>query len=176
MTRSSSAAPRYSAPRIARIVGVAALLATAFAPPVHAASPIAFFNEADPDKAYKIENKDPVNIASVTLDITQPSYVLVQFTAHATTEDTVGCPCSLRAMFKADDARPLPVRRVNLGAPNVVTQLGYEHDRQGLSGSYVFEAAPGRRTYTLVMQQQSGDSKTIEVFYPNLQAIAFPRQ
>jgi len=25
------------------------------------------------------------------------------------------------------------------------------------------------------MQQQSGDSKSIEIYYPNLQAIAFPR-
>jgi len=142
----------------------------------HAASPLTFYNEADPDKAYKLPGKDPVTIATVTLDISQPSNVLVQFTSHATSEDTAGCPCSVRASLRADDSAAKPVRRVNLGAPGIVEQFKYEHDRQGVDGSYVFEAAPGKHTYSLVMQQQSGDSKSIEFFYPNLQAIAFPRQ
>lgn len=136
---------------------------------------IAYFNESDPDKAYQIPGKDPVNIASVTLEIMQPSHVLVQFTSHATSEDTKGCPCSVRASLKANDGKPQPVRRVNLGAPGVVEQFKYEHDRQGVDGSYVFDAAPGKHTYTLIMQQQSGDNKSIEIFYPNLQAIVFPK-
>jgi len=142
----------------------------------HAASPLAFYNEADPDKAYKLPGKEPVTIATVTLEVSQPSNVLVQFTSHATSEDTAGCPCSVRASLRADDSAAKPVRRVNLGAPGIVEQFKYEHDRQGVDGSYVFEAAPGKHTYSLVMQQQSGDSKSIEFFYPNLQAIAFPRQ
>lgn len=141
----------------------------------HAASPLAFYNEADPDKAYKIPGKEPVTIATVTLEVSQPSNVLVQFTSHATSEETVGCPCSVRASLKADDGAAMPVRRVNLGAPGVVDQFKYEHDRQGVDGSYVFEAAPGKHIYSLVMQQQSGDSKSIKIYYPNLQAIAFPR-
>ena len=136
---------------------------------------IAYFNESNPDKAYKIPGKEPVVIASVTLEIMKPSKVLVQFTSHATSEDTKGCPCSVRASLKADDGKPQPVRRVNLGAPGVVEQFKYEHDRQGVDGSYVFDAAPGKHTYTLIMQQQSGDNKSIEIFYPNLQAIVFPK-
>lgn len=141
----------------------------------HAASPLAFFNESDPDKAYKIPEKEAVTIATVTLQVTQPSNVLVQFTSHATSEDTAGCPCSVRASLRADDGKPQPVRRVNLGAPGVVEQFKYEHDRQGVDGSFVFPAEPGTHKYELLMQQQSGTNKTIEVFYPNLQAIAFPR-
>lgn len=140
-----------------------------------AGSPIAFYNESDPDKGYAITGKDPVVIATLTLEVDKPSYVLTQFTSHATTEDTVGCPCSLRASIKADDGKAQFVRRVNLGAPAVVDTMKYEHDRQGVDGSYVFEAAPGKHTYTLIMEQQSGESKTMEVFYPNFQAIAYPR-
>jgi hypothetical protein len=139
------------------------------------AQSIAFFNESDPDKAYKIPEKDLATIATVTLEVKQPSLVLVQFTSHVTTEDTAGCPCSVRAMLQADDGKPQAVRRVNLSSPGVVVTFKYEHDRQGMDGSYVFEASPGKRTYSLLMQQQSGSNKTIELFYPNLQAIAFPK-
>lgn len=155
-------------------IAMAALLGAAPGA-AHAASPLAFFNESDPDKAYKVPEKEAITIATVTLQVTQPSNVLVQFTSHATSEDTAGCPCSVRASLRADDGKPQPVRRVNLGAPGVVEQFKYEHDRQGVDGSFVFPAEPGTHKYELIMQQQSGTNKTIEVFYPNLQAIAFPR-
>ncbi len=64
--------------------------------PVSAQS-IAFFNESDPDKAYKIPEKDVATIATVTLEVKQPSLVLVQFANHVTTEDMAGRPCSVRA-------------------------------------------------------------------------------
>ncbi len=167
----------HASPRGKLLRGLLSVLATvgilAAANAARAAPAIAFYNESDPDKGYKIEGKDPVVIATVKLEVQQPSLVLVQFSGHVTTEDNLGCPCSVRASVKADDGKPQPVKRVNLGAPGVVDVLKYEHDRQGVDGSYVFEVAPGQHSFQLIMQQQSGDSKTIELFYPNFQAIAF---
>lgn len=79
------------------MIGCAPLVVAAMMGHAQASSQIAFFNESNPDKGYKVEGKDPIPIASVTLALEHPSNVLVQFTSHATTEDTVGCPCSVRA-------------------------------------------------------------------------------
>ena len=65
------------------------------------AQSISFFNESDPDKAYKIPEKDPATIATITLEVKQPSLVLVQFTSHVTTEDTAGCPARSGQCFRA---------------------------------------------------------------------------
>src|SRR3954464_6335632 len=80
-----------------------------------AASPLAYFNSADPDRFFPIAQSGPTPIVSVTLQVTQPSNVLVQFSSAATAETTTGCPCSLRAFLRADGGTLMPVKRINLG-------------------------------------------------------------
>jgi hypothetical protein len=140
----------------------------------HAAS-IAFINSADSDKAYPIAQSGPTPIVGVELEVTQPSNVLVQFSSGATAETSDGCPCSIRAILRMNGRELMPVKRINLGSPAVVEQSKYQHDRQSIEGSLVFSAEPGIHRFELVIQQVSGTSKDLEIYYPNLQAIVFPR-
>lgn len=76
--RREAAGLRVSAFR-ALAASALALSACFAASAAYAAPSIAFYNESDPDKVYKIEGKEPVVLATVTLEIAQPSFVLVQF-------------------------------------------------------------------------------------------------
>ncbi len=141
-----------------------------------AASPLAFSNEADPDKAYRIDFFGPSPIVGVTLRLDRPSDVLVQFTSGATAETAEGCPCSIRAFLRMDGGALQPVKHVNLGVPALTTQAGQIRDRQNLDGSLVFPAAEaGPHSFELVVQQMTGRSIDLRIYHPNLQAIAFPR-
>ena len=141
-----------------------------------AASPMAFSNGTDPDKAYRIDFVGPTPIVGVTLHLDRPADVLVQFTAGAAAETSEGCPCSVRAFLRMDGGALLPVKQVNLGAPAAMAEAGQVRDRQSLDGSLVFpDAAPGPHTFELVVQQATGRSIDLRVYHPNLQAIAFPR-
>lgn len=140
-----------------------------------AASPLAFFNEADPDRAYRIDFVGPTPIAGVALRLDRPSDVLVQFTSGATAETVEGCPCSVRAFLRMDGGALQPVKRVNLGAPAATTEAGHIRDRQSLDGSFVFAAEAGPHSFELVVQQVTGRSIDLRIYHPNIQAIAFPR-
>ncbi len=140
-----------------------------------AASPMAFSNSADPDKAHRIDFVGPTPIAAVTLVLDRPSNVLVQFTSGVTAETAEGCPCSVRAFLRMDGGALQPVKHVNLGSPAATTQAGQVRDRQGMDGSLVFPAEAGPHTFELVAQQVTGRSIDLRVYHPNLQAIAFPQ-
>jgi hypothetical protein len=101
--------------------------------------------------------------------------VLVQFSSGATAETTTGCPCSLRAFLRMDGGALMPVRRINLGSPGAMAPTGYSHDRQSIDGSLVFPANAGTHLFELVIQQVAGASADLRIYYPNLQAIAFPQ-
>jgi hypothetical protein len=51
---------------------------------------------------------------------------------------------------------------------------GYAHDRQSLDGTQVVPAEAGTPAFELVVQQITGASVDLRIYYPNLQAIAFP--
>ncbi|CAH1665959.1 hypothetical protein [Chelatococcus asaccharovorans] len=140
------------------------------------ASSIAFNNMPDSNKSFKIDQSERTPIASVEIDVSAPSNVLVQFSAEAEAGETDdGCPCSIRAFLQADDEKPLPVKRINVGAPAVTEVSKYEHDRQEITGSLVFPVPAGKHKFTFIAQQVTGKSKQLKIDYPNLQAIAFPQ-
>lgn len=163
-----------------RVRAAAVLAVIAFAAAVpggtgNAASPFAYFNSADSDRFFPIARSGPTPIAGITLQTTQPSNVLVQFTSGATAETTTGCPCSLRAFLRMDGGPLMPVKRINLGSPGAMTPTGYPHDRQSLDGSLVFPTDAGTHLVELVVQQVTGTSEDLRLYYPNLQAMAFPQ-
>lgn len=135
---------------------------------------IAYFNKPDSHTAAFVKGKQPVKIASVEMEVKTDSKVLVQFTSGLADENSKGCPCSVRAFISMDGQPARPVKRVNVASPAVQEVDKYEHDRQNLDGSTVFEAPKGKHTFTLTYQKMDGDSDEIEVYYPNFQAIAFP--
>jgi hypothetical protein len=137
--------------------------------------PIGYFNSADPDKEYPIAQSGDTSIASVEVAVPVLSSVLVQFTAHATAETSKGCPCSIRAFLRADGGELQPVKRINLGAPSVIDIDKYDHDRQTVDGSLVFPMEPGTHKFELVVRQMTGTSTDLIIYYPNFQAIAFPK-
>jgi len=139
-----------------------------------AADTIAFSNEVDPDKAYRVDFVGPSLIAGVTLQIERPADVLVQFTSTATAETSEGCPCSLRAFLRMDGGPSMPVKLVNLGWPDSAARAGQVRDRHSLDGSLVFRAEPGTHRFELLVQQVTGKSIDLRIYHPNLQAIAFP--
>ena len=140
-----------------------------------AAHPLAFSNEVDPDKAYRIDFVGPSLIAGVTLQLDRPADVLVQFTSGATAETTAGCPCSIRAFLRMDGGALQPVKHINLGSPEAAARSGQVRDRHGLDGSLVFPAAEtGPHRFELLVQQVTGKSIDLRIYHPNLQAIAFP--
>ena len=140
-----------------------------------AASPLAFSNSVDPDKAHRIDFVGPTRIVGVTLHLDRPSDVLVQFTSGATAETSEGCPCSIRAFLRMGGGAPQPVKHINLGVPGVTMQAGQVRDRQSLDGSLVFPAEAGSHSFELIVQQVTGRSIDLRIYHPNLQAIAFPR-
>lgn len=139
------------------------------------AASFAYSNSADSDRFVAIAQNGPTRIASVTLQTTEPSDVLAQFTSGATAETTNGCPCSIRAFLRMDGGALMPVKRINLGSLGAMAPSGYPHDRQSLDGSLVFPAEPGTHVFELLVQQVTGSSVDLRLYYPNLQAIAFPR-
>jgi hypothetical protein len=140
-----------------------------------AAYPLAFSNEVDPDKAYRIDFVGPSLIAGVTLQLERPANVLVQFTSSATAETSEGCPCSVRAFLRMDGGALRPVKHVNLGWPDAAARAGQVRDRHSLDGSLVFPAEAGPHRFELLVQQVTGKSIDLRVYHPNLQAIAFPQ-
>ena len=134
---------------------------------------LAYFNKPDSHTAAFIKGKEPVKIASLEMDLKGASKVLVQFTAGVADENSKGCPCSVRGFLTMDGQAPRPVKRVNVASPAVQEVNKYEHDRQNIDGSTVFEAPKGKHTFTLTFQRMDGDTDEIEVYYPNVQAIAF---
>ncbi len=140
-----------------------------------AAYPLAFSNEVDPDKAYRVDFVGPSLIAGVTLQLERPADVLVQFTSTATAETAEGCPCSVRAFLRMDGGALLPVKHVNLGWPDAAARAGQVRDRHSLDGSLVFPAEAGPHRFELLVQQVTGKSIDLRIYHPNLQAIAFPR-
>jgi len=140
-----------------------------------ASSPtIAYFNKPDYHTAVYLKGKEPVKVASVELDLKTASKVLVQFTSGIADENSKGCPCSVRAFVTMDGEAARPVKRVNVASPAVQEVDKYEHDRQNLDASTVYEAPKGKHTFTVTFQKMDGDTDEIEVYYPNVQAIAFP--
>jgi hypothetical protein len=158
--------------RLLAAVAAAAVLAGGGGSAV--ASPIAFSNEVDPDKAYRIDFVGPSLVAGVTLQLEKPADVLVQFTSTATAETAGGCPCSVRAFLRMDGGPLMPVKHVNLGWPDEAARGGQVRDRHSLDGSLVFPAEPGTHRFELLVQQATGKSIDLRIYHPNLQAIAFP--
>lgn len=135
---------------------------------------IAYFNKPDSHTAVYLKGKGPVKVASVELNVETASKVLVQFTSGVADENSKGCPCSVRAFVTMDGEAARPVKRVNVASPAVQEVDKYEHDRQNLDASTVYEAPKGKHTFTVTFQKMDGDTDEIEVYYPNVQAIAFP--
>lgn len=157
---------------LSALVAAAALAGAAAA----AAAPMAFSNEVDPDKAYRVDFAGPSLIAGVTLLLERPADVLVQFTSSAAAETAEGCPCSLRAFLRVDGGALLAVKHVNLGWPDAMSRGGQVRDRHSLDGSLVFpDVGAGPHRFELLVQQATGRSIDLRVYHPNLQAIAFPR-
>lgn len=139
-------------------------------------SKLAFFNTPLSKTSYFLKGNELTPVGTVTLDLTEPADVLVQFNSHIAAETAEGCPCSVRAFLTLDNEEPRPVKRINVASPSVQKVGGYEHDRQGADGSTVFTVPAGRHNFTLSYQQLDGKSKELEIYYPNLQAISFPKQ
>lgn len=76
-----------------------------------AASPLAFSSSADSDRFQPVAQSGPTPVASVTLQLAQPSHVLVLFSRGATAETTRGCPCSIRAFLRMDGGQADQPRR-----------------------------------------------------------------
>lgn len=114
-----------------------------------------------------------IKVASVDMNLDNAADVLVQFTSMLAVDSGKGCPCSLRVLLQVDDQEPISVKRLNIGSPAVQSVDEYEHDRQSADGSFVYSLAAGNHTISLLYWQVTGTSELLEVFYPNLQAIAF---
>ena len=140
-----------------------------------AAYPLAFSNEVDPDKAYRVDFVGPSSIVGVTLQLERPANVLVQFTSSAVAETSEWCPCSVRAFLRMDGGALMPVKLVNLGWPDATARAGQVRDRHSLDGSLVFPAEAGTHRFELLVQQVTGKSIDLRIYHPNLQAIAFPQ-
>ena len=123
-----------------------------------------------------LSDSGSTKVASVAVELEHDAEVLVQFTSEIGAADAVGCPCSVRATLQLNDKAPQVVKRVNVGTP-AVQQVGkYDQDRENVDGSYVFSLPAGKHTISLAYQQAYGTSKSLEVFYSNLQAITFAKR
>lgn len=145
-------------------------------PPAYAVSGrgIAYYNTPNRHAA-PIQGKTPTTVGKVTVTLKAPSEVLVQFTSGIAAETGEGCPCSVRASLRVDDAPLVIVKRINVGAPTVQSFDKYEHDRQSADGSYVFSLPAGKHEISLVFHQVDGTSTGLEAYYVNLQAIPFAK-
>lgn len=161
----------------------ACLLASAIAWPVHAhetktvtgqGKQLSFFNTQS--GGMHLSDSGPTTVASVTVELESEADVLVQFTSEVAAADANGCPCSVRASLKLNDRPAQVVKRVNVGTPAVQSVSKYDQDRENIDGSYVFSLPAGEHTIALAYQQAYGTSKSLEVFYPNLQALAFSKR
>lgn len=114
-------------------------------------------------------------VATVTVELDSAAEVLVQFTSEVGAADAVGCPCSIRAGLTLDDDEPQVVKRINVGTPAVQAVGKYDQDRENIDGSYVFSLPAGKHTISLGYKLAYGTSKSLEVYYANLQAITFPK-
>ena len=117
----------------------------------------------------------PTTVATVSVDLESAAEVLVQFTSEIGAEDADGCPCSVRATLQLGETAPQVVKRVNVGTPAVQAVGKYDQDRENIDGSYVFSLPAGKHTISLGYQLAYGTSKSLEIYYPNLQAIAFAK-
>ncbi len=120
--------------------------------------------------------KADTTVATVTVNLAGEADVLVQFTSGVAAETSEGCPCSLRALLLLDDKEPVIVKRINIAAPTIQELDKYDADRQSVDGSYVFPLPAGKHTISLAYRLASGTSKSLEVYYPNLQALVYPKR
>ena len=161
----------------------ACMLASAMAWSVHAhetktftgqGKQLSYFNTQS--GGMHLSDTGPNTVASVTVELDAEADVLVQFTSEVAAADANGCPCSVRASLKLNDLPPQVVKRVNVGTPAVQAIAKYDQDRENVDGSYVFSLPAGKHTIALAYQQAYGTSKSLEVFYPNLQALTFNKR
>ncbi|WP_118185595.1 hypothetical protein [Paraburkholderia phosphatilytica] len=142
-----------------------------------AASPqIADFSTPGWNTEYFINGKQPFIVSTLSLDVKAPSKVLVQFSSEITSEHAENCPCYIRAMVSMDGGKARPINRINLGSPAIHDTNKYDNDRETLSGTTVFDAAPGKHTYELTFQQVESNGTKVEIYYPNFSAVAFPNE
>lgn len=134
---------------------------------------LAYFNTQS--GGMHLSDSGPTAVATVSIELQSAAEVLVQFTSEVGAADAVGCPCSIRATLTLDDEDPQVVKRVNVGTPAVQAVAKYDQDRENIDGSHVFSLPAGKHTISLGYQLAYGTSKSLEVYYPNLQAIAFPK-
>jgi hypothetical protein len=169
--------PRSGALAAGTRVLMAAAVAGAMMAPAQAQVPaaFAFANTPESHTSVFLKGTTPTTIKQVSLDLKAPSNVLVQFTSGVAAETSKGCPCSIRASVSVDGKETRVVKRINVAAPAVQEIDKYEHDRQNLDGSTVYELAAGHHTVTLSYQQVTGTSVELEVYYPNLQVIGFSK-
>jgi hypothetical protein len=138
-------------------------------------SGVSYFNT--PNRRHTtITGRAPTTLATVTVELARESDVLVQFTSGLATVSADGCPCSVRTSLVADAQQPVVIKRVNLAPAAPGSDAGrYVPDRQPADGSFVYRLPAGRHQVALVVQQIDGTAKTLQAFYPNLQAVIFPR-
>ena len=136
------------------------------------ASGFAYYNT--PNRGHTVvSGKDVTRLAQVSVSLTKPSDVLVQFTSQLSTVSNTGCPCSVRASLATDGGEPVVVKRINL-SNGIGDAAAHVPDRQPLDGSFVFALPAGRHEISLSVQQVDGSADELQSFYANLQAIVFP--
>jgi hypothetical protein len=134
---------------------------------------ISYSNSPDAHVTTFVSGKEPTDVARLKVSVTKDARVLIQFSSTVSAEVPDGCPCSIRAMVAMDGGDPRVIKRINVGSPSVTTLQKYQFDRQALDGSTVFEVPAGIHTFTIRFLQVSGESRKLEVNYPNAQAIVF---
>lgn len=139
-----------------------------------AGTQMSFFNT--PNRRHTILNAGSATVlGKVSVNLQQPSDVLVQFSSGLTTVTPERCPCSVRFSLKVNDQEPVVIKRVNIGGVTNTVAGAYQPDRQSADGTYVFSLPAGAHDVALIAQRIDGESKVLYAFYQNIQAIRFVR-
>lgn len=164
----------YKFARLGLMFGSALLTAASCAVAAEPSS-LSFLSTPDWNTSYFMKDQEPLKIAALSLNLNKPSKVLFQFSSELSSEHSTGCPCYVRASVSMDGAKPRPLKRINIGTPAAQHVDNYDNDRQNLDATTVFEAPAGKHTFTLTFQQVDSHGNNLEVYYPNVQAIAFSK-
>ncbi len=140
---------------------------------------------AGPDRDLGAAN--PKDYMTVSLTLTQQSFVRVSFTGYAYAKasapgvQTPGCPCLVRGELRANgEARQIVTRTVvgtdaddTLGDPNASPAVAAA-DRRDFSGSHVYALAAGTHTFTMSMAREVGTAQNVGFGFGRMQAEVLP--
>jgi hypothetical protein len=147
----------------------------------------AFTSFDDAGDSRDLGGTNPKDYMTVSLTLTQQSFVRVSFTGYAFAKSsapgviTPGCPCLVRGELRVnEEARQIVTRQVVasdandiVGDPSASPAVAAA-DRRDLSGSNVYSLAPGTYSFTMSLRREVGTAQNVGFGFGRMQAEVLP--